>query len=224
MYPNIFYVNVIFAEWGRDMEIDSVFAGLGNNIFLYDTQSIFKYILFLVITDTVSGYCSFKSANSAKLFRLFRYGWKKWYCQIIKRSIGMSVIGISIIYVISYIAVPAKNKWLAFGVFLLHVIFLSSVQATVIIVCNRAIVVYATIILIQLSALFFSQYFAGGWRIILLGNWGCINRSDFILNNGFPLSVVIWIELLSTVFLYLFGWRMVRFFNCSVIHGTVNKN
>ena len=45
------------------MEINSVFAGLNSNVSLYDTQSIFKYILFLTAIDSISGYCSFKLVN-----------------------------------------------------------------------------------------------------------------------------------------------------------------
>lgn len=205
------------------MEINSVFAGLNSNVSLYDTQSIFKYILFLTAIDSISGYCSFKLVNSAQLFRLFRCGWKKWYCEIMRKSTGISVAGISIVYLLSYMIAPEKEKWLAFSVFLLHIIFLSSVQAAAVMLCNQAAAVYAIIVLIQLSSIFFSQYFEGGWSILFPGNWGSINRSDFIVQNGFSLTIVIWIELLGTVFLHLFGWRMVKVFSRSVIHGTVDK-
>lgn len=206
------------------MEINSVFAGLNSNISLYDAQQIMKYIFFLVVIDSISGYCSFQLANSAKMFRLFRCGWKKWYCEIMKKSIGISVIGISMIYLISYVIAPEKEKWFAFSVFLLHIIFLSSVQTAAVMLCNQAMIVYAMTILIQLVSMFFSQYFASEWSIIFPGNWGSINRSDFIIPNGYSLITVIWIELISTVLLYLFGWNIVKAFNRSVIHGTASKN
>lgn len=205
------------------MEINSVFAGLSSNLSLYDTQSIFKYVLFLAAIDSISGYCSFKLVNSAKLFRLFRCGWKKWYCEIVRKSIGISVAGVTIVYLISYMIAPEKEKWLAFGVFLIHIIFLSSVQAAAVMLCDQAVVVYAVIILIQLSSIFFSQYFDGKWSIIFPGNWGSINRSDFIVQNGFSLTTVVWIELLSTVCFYLFGWNMVKTFRRLVIRGAVDK-
>ncbi len=195
------------------MSINSIFGGLSDNVFLYGSYDVLKYVLLLVVLDSISGYYSLKAVTEGKLFRLIRYGWRKWYQKIVKVNLVLTSMGALLLFLFSCGHFPETNLWAAFMVFLLNINLLATVQTTIILSSNRAVAGYAVVALIQLASLFFSQGLHGYWKILLPGNWGCINRSDVIVQDGFPLYPVIVMEVMGILVLYLFGWQVVKFLN-----------
>ncbi|MDO5411249.1 MAG: hypothetical protein Q4F21_12505 [Lachnospiraceae bacterium] len=193
--------------------IDSIFAGLADDYFYYDTYLLVRYILFLSIMNFASGYYSFRAVKERKIYQLLRFGWKGWYRAVLGKSIGMTIVIAAVGFVISYGSYPTRETITAFLVFLPNIILFAGVQAAVILSKNQALTGYTLISVLQLVSLFFSRNLNGAWKLLLPGNWGCINRSNLIVENGFPFFAALLLEGIGILILWLSGWRWVRYQN-----------
>jgi hypothetical protein len=94
-------------------------------------------------------------------------------------------------------------------VLVLNLMVLSEAQ-TLLILMKDANLGFVCLWIQQFASLIFSAYLPGNWKLILPGNWGMVGRSGLQNPDGFSLPAAVVIELTAGVFLWIFGWRLVR--------------
>ncbi len=193
--------------------VDSIFGGLASPFFVHDSRSILRYLLFLVLMDGISGYGSFLAIRERKLYTLMRYGWKDWYAAILRRNIRNTTGAACLLFLVSAFPFTQISTGIAFLVFVLNINFLAILQTLLILSSNQAMTGYVVVLLIQLVSVFFSQFAGTFGMIVFPGNWGCLNRSDFIMTGGFPLLPVVVLELLLSFTGCIWGWKFVKCWN-----------
>lgn len=189
---------------------DSIFGGLPDNIFLVSSFSLVRYVLFLGMFSGISGYVAVHMIQDRKLFEVFRFGWKDWYRRGLRKSL-LLISAVSFPFLlISYWHHQEAAILYAFCIFLCHMLFTGAVQVTLILMKGNAWMPFSIIMVIQIASVLFSCLLPDGWKILLPGNWGCINRSSLVLEKGFSLPAVVIMEWTGLLCFWKMGWKLVR--------------
>lgn len=195
------------------MVFTTCFSGLPEDISLWNSLMLTRYIFIWGLLNCVSGQMAFQTMKRSRTMYLTRSGYRLWCRQILLRSLVPVLILIGIVVLLSLrISSDSVGQVLAaMVVFALNIVTLVYVQ-TLLVLLFKSGLGFVLLSLIQLFSIFLSYRVPGTWKLLLPGNWGMIIRSTVSTPDGYPLSAAVCIEGLLLLFLGTQGWRLVRWY------------
>ncbi len=192
------------------MILTKILSGLPEDLSQWSFIQVTGYLFVIGVAFVCSGDIASNRAQKSVIFYLPRQG----YCRWVRRILVRSMVGvIPVIFACCLLALalgadPGETVTVSV-VLVLNLMVLSEAQ-TLLILMKDASLGFVCLWIQQFASLVFSAYLPGNWKLILPGNWGMVGRSGLQNPDGFFLPAAVVIELTAGVFLWLYGWRTVR--------------
>jgi len=172
-------------------------------------RRLLLYLLIIFSLDILAGALVTFQLNVSRTFTLPRMGYRRWWLHIVKYC---TVICCSYTLMLSISALmvrPVHIVLTAAILFFFHVLLFTLIQSCMLMVMDRAIIVFFVMAVLRFSSLFFSQYLPaiGKW---LPGNWGMWMRCGLYDKTGFPVGIVSVIEVVLIVFIIGIGPKIAK--------------
>jgi hypothetical protein len=192
------------------MILTKILSGLPEDLSFWTLLWVTGYLFVIGVAFVCSGGITSNRAQKSVIYYLPRQGYCRWVRRILVRSM-VGVIPVTFVVCLLALALGAdpSETVTASVVLLLNLMVLSEVQSLLILVKN-ANLGFVSLWIQQFASLIFSRYLPGNWKLILPGNWGMVGRSSLQSADGFSLPAALAIELAAGIFLWIFGWRLVR--------------
>jgi hypothetical protein len=192
------------------MILTEILSGLPEDLSQWTLIRVTGYLFVIGVAFVCSGGIASNRAQKLAIFYLPRQGYCRWVRRILVRSM-VGVIPVILVVCLLALALGADpgETVTASVVLVLNLMVLSEAQ-TLLILMKDANLGFVCLWIQQFASLIFSAYLPGNWKLILPGNWGMVGRSGLQNPDGFSLPAAVVIELTAGVFLWIFGWRLVR--------------
>lgn len=196
------------------MNFTSCIAGLPEDISLWNSLTLMRYLFLLGILDCASGRGVFQTICRSKYLYLPRIGYRGWFRMALKRSNISVLLLMGIVFLFDFWTGTDSVQYvlIAAGVLGLNIITLTGIQTLLILNWGPGFG-FVSLIFIQVFSLFMSHSIPEIGKLLLPGNWGMVMRSTLSTEAGYPLFVAVGIELLLLLGIWTEGWRLVRWYD-----------
>lgn len=185
-------------------------GGLPEEITLCSSRTVLAYLLLLLIVFCIPGFTIYHEIKYQKTFRLIRSNIRVWCRWVYRRTAIISVLITGLVTMIQYILYADMTVFFCGLLLILHTVSLNMIQSFCMLCYGKGETGFALVMSIELISIFCSSGLKGNLGLILPGNWGCYNRCNRMVEEGFDILPVVFIELIIIMVLYVCSYKVIR--------------